>query len=200
MKLQYSPNSPYVRKVVILALELGIADQITNEALTLSPYDPNPDVVVLNPLGKIPVLMADDGNALFGSIVACEYLSALANDQTWFPPVGAKRWHALRCNAVADGMLEAAQLVRFESTRPEPYRFAKWIDAQTAKIMRSFAYLETHLPADDDMGSISVASAIGWLDFRFPELAWRDQAPKLTQWFDKFSQRESFSSTRHPGQ
>jgi glutathione S-transferase len=200
MKLQYSPNSPYVRKVVILGLELGLDDKIVRETLTLSPYDPNPDVTALNPLGKIPVLVDDAGFALFDSTVACEYLSSLAGDHTWFPASGNPRWHALRCNAVANGMLEAAQLVRFEQSRPEPVRYQKWIDAQLGKVARGFDFLDKNPPAQADIGAIAVACTIGWLDFRFPDLAWRGKAPTLSAWFDQFGQRPSFSSTRHPGQ
>jgi glutathione S-transferase len=200
MKLQYSPNSPYVRKVVILGLELGLDEKIVRDALTLSPYEPNPDVTALNPLGKIPVLVDDAGFALFDSTVACEYLSAMVNDKQWFPVNGESRWHALRCNAAANGMLEAAQLVRFEQSRPEPYRYEKWIDAQLGKITRGFDFLNNNLPAQTDIGAVGVACAIGWLDFRFSTLAWRDNAPALTVWFDQFSKRPSFSSTRHPGQ
>ncbi len=141
-----------------------------------------------------------DGMALFDSTVICEFLSAKAGDTSWFPPAGPARWHALRLNALANGMLEAAQLARFEGSRPENVRYTKWSDAQLGKVKRGFAFLESNLPADADIGAIAVACAIGWLDFRFPELAWREQAPKLAAWFEKFSQRPSFSTTRHPGQ
>lgn len=200
MKLQYSPNSPYVRKVVLLALELGLNERIVRDAVTLSPYDPNPAVVQLNPLGKIPVLEAADGMPLFDSTVACEYLSAQAGDTQWFPVPGPARWHALRVNALANGMLESAQLARFESARPEEVRYAKWSDAQLGKVGRGFTWLDANLPADADMGAIAVACAIGWLDFRFPELNWRADAPRLAQWFERFSARQTFINTRHPGQ
>ena len=177
MKLQYSPNSPYVRKVVLLALELGLNERIVRDAVTLSPYDPNPAVVQLNPLGKIPV-----------------------RDTQWFPVPGPARWHALRVNALANGMLESAQLARFESARPEEVRYAKWSDAQLGKVGRGFTWLDANLPADADMGAIAVACAIGWLDFRFPELNWRADAPRLAQWFERFSARQTFINTRHPGQ
>jgi glutathione S-transferase len=199
MKLQYSPNSPYVRKVVVLAIELGMEPGIARDTVTLSPYEPNPEVVKLNPLGKIPVLEAD-GVPLFDSTVACEYLSARAGDTAWFPSAGPARWHALRLNALANGMLEAAQLARFESTRPESFRYTKWSDAQLGKVKRGFAFLESNLPAEADIGAIAVGCAIGWLDFRFPELGWRQESPGLTKWFARFSQRNSFASTRHPGQ
>jgi glutathione S-transferase len=198
MKLQYSPNSPYVRKVTLLAHELGLNERIERQPTTLSPYEPNPAVTELNPLGKIPVLITDEGEALFDSIVICEYLASVAGDRQWFPEAGPKRWAALRANAVADGMLEAAQLMRFESSRPEAVRYGKWIDAQGGKLQRSFAYLEGHLPDDDDIGAIAVAAAIGWLDFRFPQLQWRDAAPRLAAWYAAFDERASARATRHP--
>lgn len=200
MKLHYSPNSPYVRKVVILAIELGLNERITREALTLTPYEPNPDVTAVNPLGKIPVLFDDTGFALFDSTVACEYLSAQAGDTAWFPPPGPARWAALRCNAVANGMLEAAQLVRFELSRPEANRYQKWADAQLGKVRRGIAFLDANLPATADIGAIAVGCALGWIDFRFPDLTWREDAPRLAAWFSQISQRASFASTRHPGQ
>jgi len=198
MKLQYSPNSPYVRKVVMLAHELGLNERIERQPVTLSPYDPNPAVTALNPFGKIPVLVTDDGEPLFDSIVICEYLAALAGDRQWFPDASPKRWAALRANAVADGMLEAAQLVRFESSRPEGVRYDKWSDAQSGKLTRAFAFLEQNVPASDDIGAVAVASAIGWLDFRFADLNWRATAPNLAAWYADFEQRESVRATRHP--
>jgi glutathione S-transferase len=200
MKLKFGPNSPFVRKVLILAIELKLDSRIQRELVTLSPYEPNPDVVELNPLGKIPVLISDDDMAFFDSSVVCEYLSELAGDRTWFPPAGMARWHALRCNSLASGMLEAAQLVLLEQRRPQGLQYDKWIEAQIAKITRALAFLNKNLPADVDMGSIAVACALGWLDYRFPDLGWRNMAPNLNQWFTAFSQRESFLSTRHPGQ
>lgn len=200
MQLFYSPNSPYVRKIVILSQELGLAGRIEQRPCTLTPYEPNPDVVAHNPLGKIPVLLTADAGALFDSTVACEYLSALAKDTQWFPAAGPARWHALRTNALANGMLEAAQLARFESVRPEGARYTPWADAQLGKVRRGFAALEAQLPADADIGAIAAACSIGWIAFRFPDIAWRNDAPGLARWFEAFSQRPSFATTRHPGQ
>jgi glutathione S-transferase len=200
MKLFYSPNSPYVRKVVMLALELGLDARIERQALTLTPYEPNPEVLAHNPLGKIPVLLGEGGEVLFDSSVACEYLSHLADDQCWLPAPGPARWQALRCNALANGMLEAAQLARFEGSRPEGYRYEAWSEAQLGKVRRGFDALEANLPGDADLGAIAVACAIGWLDFRFPDLGWASTHPKLAGWFQKFSTRPHFQSTRHPGQ
>lgn len=200
MRLKFGPNSPFVRKVLILAIELGLEGRIEKELVNLSPYEPDASVVAINPLGKIPAFVTDDGMALFDSTVVCEYLSALAGDATWYPAARNTRWHALRCNALANGILEAAQLVRLEQIRPEPFRYDKWVQAQTTKVQRAIAFLEDRPPAEADIGSIAVACALGWLDFRLAELAWRDSAPRLAAWFEAFGRRESFAATRHPGQ
>ncbi|MEJ8850759.1 glutathione S-transferase N-terminal domain-containing protein [Variovorax rhizosphaerae] len=200
MKLKFGPNSPYVRKVLILAIELGLEERIGRELVNLSPYEPDASVIAINPLGKIPAFVTDDGMPLFDSSVVCEYLSTLAGDTAWYPTAGNARWHALRCNALANGMLEAAQLVRLEQVRPEAFRYDKWVQAQTAKVLRGIAFLEGKLPAEADVGAIAVACALGWLDFRFGDLAWRESAPRLAAWFEVFGRRESFASTRHPGQ
>jgi glutathione S-transferase len=198
MKLTFSPNSPYVRKVMVLALELGLADRIERVPTSLSLYDPNPTVTALNPLCKIPVLSTDDGENLFDSIVICEYLSALAGDSQWFPAAGARRWAALRTNAVADGMLEAAQLSRAESTRPAGVRYDQWAEVQLGKVTRGIAYLDAHLPSENDIGGIAVVCALGWLDFRFAGLGWRQTAPRLAAWLAQFETRPSVQATGHP--
>ena len=136
---------------------------------------------------------------LFDSIVACEYLSTMAEDSTWFPPAGPTRWQALRMNALADGLLEAGQLVRLEEGRPEAFRYQKWIDAQTAKMKRALDSLNRHLPAEQDIGAIAVSCALSWLDLRFPALSWRGHSPRLAQWADTFGQRASFVATQPPG-
>jgi glutathione S-transferase len=200
MKLAFSATSPYARKVLLLAIELGLHGRIQREAVALSPYEPHPGVVELNPLGKVPVLVTDDGFVLFDSTVACEYLSALAGDATWFPPAGPARWHALRCNALANGLLEAGTLVRLEQGRPEEFRYGKWVDAQAEKVNRALGFLEEHLPAHADIGAIATACALGWLDLRLRDLGWRQRAPRLADWFQAFSRRESFTATRHPHQ
>jgi glutathione S-transferase len=200
VQLKYSPNSPYVRKVLVLAIELGLDHRMERDNVAQSPYEPDPGVVALNPLGKIPVLAAEDGVALFDSTVACEYLSTVAGDSAWFPPPGPARWRALRTNALANGMLEAAQLVRLEQSRPESVRYEKWIAAQKAKVMRSVTFLENELPSDQDIGGIAVACALGWVDFRLDDLGWRAHAPRLAAWFQAFARRPSFGATRHPGQ
>ncbi|HYD59948.1 MAG TPA: glutathione S-transferase [Noviherbaspirillum sp.] len=198
MKIFYSPNSPYVRKVMITAIELGNDQQLEKAPVTLSPYEPNPLVTAENPLGKIPVLVTGQGDAIFDSVVICEYLAAQAGNKSIFPADAAVRWKALSLNALADGMLEAAMAMRFEAARPEQYRYAKWSEAQGGKLDRAFAWLDSHLPDGVDIGAIALASTLGWLDFRFPDLGWRDKAPRLASWFSVFSQRESFATTAPP--
>ncbi|XAH22036.1 glutathione S-transferase N-terminal domain-containing protein [Xylophilus sp. GW821-FHT01B05] len=200
MQLKFSPFSPYVRKVMVLAHELGLDARIEKQPVAQSPYEPAADVGRLNPLGKVPVLVTDDGVALFDSTVACEYLSHLAGDEQWFPPPGITRWEALRCNAVAGGLLEAAQLCRMEAARPAGMRYAKWSDAQMRKVVQALDFLEVHLPTQEDIGAISVACALGWQDLRWPDLGWRDGRPALQAWFGQFAGRASFACTAPPGQ
>lgn len=198
MQLKFSPNSPYVRKVIVLAHELGLDGRIEKQPVVQSPYEPDADVGRLNPLGKVPVLVTDDGMALFDSTVACEYLSALAGDSHWFPAPGPARWQALRSNAVAGGPLEAAQLCRMEAARPADARYAKWTEAQTRKVGQALDFLEVQQPAQADIGAVAVACALGWLDFRWPDLGWRAGRPGLQAWFEQFASRPSFARTAHP--
>jgi glutathione S-transferase len=88
--------------------------------------------------------------------------------------------------------------MRFEAARPEQFRYEKWSKAQGGKLDRAFAYLDTHVPERADIGAIAVASTLGWLDFRFPDLGWRGKTPRLASWFSTFSQRESFATTAPP--
>ena len=200
MQLKFSPNSPYVRKVMVLAHELGLDGRIEKQPVAQSPYTPDLEVGRLNPLGKVPVLVTDDGMVLFDSTVACEYLSTLAGDSRWFPAPGPARWEALRSNAVAGGLLEAAQLCRMELARPAEVRYPPWLEAQTRKIEQALHFLESHSPMQEDIGAIAVACALGWLDFRWPDLEWRVGKPKLEDWFETFSRRTSFARTAHPVQ
>jgi len=120
MKLHYNPASPYVRKVRVLAIETGLMERIELVPEKVSPVDPNPDVVADNPVGKIPALVTDEGDALYDSRVICEYLDALHGGTRMFPERGEARWSALRRQALADGMLDAAVITRYETAmRPK---------------------------------------------------------------------------------
>ena len=197
MKLYFSPASPYARKVRVSALELGLAERIELLPVTLSPVSPNAQLREHNPLGKIPVLLTDSGEALYDSPVICEYLDALAGGGRLWPAAGPARWRALRRQALADGITDAAVLVRYEQTvRPEALRWSEWIEGQRLKIRTALAELEREsLEGPFDIGAISIACALGYLDLRFAEERWREHQPRLAGWLATLAQRPSLAST-----
>ena len=197
MKLRYSSASPYARKVTIVAHECGLADNITLENANV--WDPASDVVKDNPLGKVPALITDDGQALFDSPVICEYLDHLHDGPPLFPATGAAKWTALRRQALADGLLDAALLVRIETAmRPQPALWPAWIERQQAAILRCLDALEeeaSDLVELASIGEISIAAALGYLDLRKAVADWRSGRPRLTAWFATVSQRPSMIAT-----
>ena len=198
MKLYFSPASPFARKVRVSALELGLAERIELLQISLSPVSPHTDLRQHNPLGKIPALITDEGAALYDSPVICEYLDALAGGARLWPAAGPARWRALTRQALADGITDAAVLVRYEqAVRPEPLRWAQWIEGQWLKIRTALEALERDsLEGVFDIGTISVACALGSLDFRFAEEGWRARLPRLAAWYALISERASLAATR----
>ena len=201
MKLYYSATSPYVRKCLVSAHELGLREQI--ELLPATPHPVNRDraLVVCNPLGKVPTLVTEDGTVLYDSRVICEYLNALG-DGHLIPKQPAARWSIYRDEALADGILDAAVLVRYETfARPESLRWKDWIDGQLDKVTCSLAEIEGRAAALDqrvDVGTIATGCALGYLDFRFAALGWKRTYPKTAAWFERFAARESMLATRPP--
>jgi glutathione S-transferase len=199
MKLYVSPASPYVRKVRVVAREAGLAARIEEVVASVSPVAPNEQVSRDNPLGKLPVLIADDGSAIYDSPVICEYLDSLHSGRKLFPAVGPARWAALKLQALADGLLDAALLARYETAlRPEPLRWPEWIAGQRHKIADTLNTLERDvdlLAGELTIGNISVACALGYLDLRFADDAWRTGRPKLDAWLVEVSKRESLRAT-----
>jgi len=199
VKLHSSHTSPFVRKVLVVAKELGVENQFNADAVTVSPIESNASVDSKNPLGKIPVLELDDGAVLFDSRVICEYLDSLTDKISVFPSIGAARWLALQQQAMADGMMDAGIASRYETMmRPEQLRWSDWSDAQQRKFTRAVDMLEvqaTGLSNRIDIGTVAVACALGYLDFRFHDNQWRQGRPALTEWFDAFNQRPSMQET-----
>jgi glutathione S-transferase len=200
MKLYYSPTSPYVRKVLMTAIELGLRERIEIVPVHVSPVEPSDALNQTNPIGKIPALIADDGAELYDSAVICEYLDSLQGPRL-FPASGPARWQVLRQHALADGILDAAVLLRYETwLRPAPLRWQEWTDGQSSKIARGLDVLEGEVAGLTGLtiGSISIACALGYLDLRFGDMFWRDRRPQLSSWLEDFAQRPSFESTRAP--
>jgi glutathione S-transferase len=198
VKLRYSPASPYVRKVMVLALETGLAGKLEKVATTVSPTKPSQDVAKDNPLIKVPALVLDDGSSLFDSPVICEYLDSLHGGAKLFPASGAARWTALRRQALGDGILDAAILTRYESLRPDNLKWPDWTDGQMTKVRTALGVLEAEadkLGSTVDIGTITIGCALGYLDFRFAGENWRATHPKLATWYESFAARPSMKET-----
>jgi glutathione S-transferase len=201
MKLYYSATSPYVRKCLVAAQELGLRGKIEFLPAAAHPVDRDRALVARNPLGKVPTLVLDDGAVLYDSRVICDYLNSLG-DGSLLPAHGPSRWSVYRDQALADGMMEAAILVRYETfARPEPLRWKGWIDGQMDKVICGLTELEQSVDSLGqrvDVGSIAIGCALGYLDFRYASLAWRRSYPSLNSWFSRFDARESMVGTRPP--
>ncbi len=198
MQLYSNPLSPFARKVRVSALELGLAGRIELVNVTQSPVNPHRELRAHNPLGKIPALITDSGETLYDSPVICEHLDALAGGNRLFPAPGAARWTALRRQALADGMTDAAVLVRYEqAVRPPALQWPDWIEGQFLKIRTALDTLEKEdLDAAFDIGTISIACALGYLDLRFPDERWRETRPRVDAWLAALGERPSLAATR----
>lgn len=198
MKLAFSPASPYVRKVMACAIARGIADKI--ETWRIGTTDPV--LVTHNPLSKVPTLITDDGIAMFDSPVICEYIDSIGAAAPLFPPAGPARWTALRLAAIGDGIMDASQPRRREIGLPQDEGRVSWIALQRAKVVASLAVLENEAASLGDLktiGDITVACALGYLDFRFAHEPWRDTCPKLAAWFAKVSALPAIAQTMPVG-
>lgn len=199
MKLRHSPGSPFVRKVMVVAHERGLAERIELLPTPVSPVQANDSLAPENPLMKLPSFVADDGQVLFDSPVICEYLDTLAAGPKLFPATGAARWTALRQQALADGVLDALILCRYEQTRPEDNRWTGWTEAQMRKAHQGLAAAEREdLSGTLTIGHIALGCMLGYLDFRFPDDGWRQRHPKLAAWYKDFEQRRAMQATRPP--
>lgn len=200
MKLRYAPTSPYVRKVMVVALETGLIERIERIPTVVVPTRPNDEVARENPLVKVPALTTDDGLVLYDSPVICEYLDTLHDGPKLFPPAGRARWVALRQQALGDGILDAAILGRYERQRPEERQWPDWIDAQLRKVRGALAALEMETEGGEldgplTIGLVTIGCALGYLDFRYASEEWRTRQRRLARWFDEFSQRKSMQLT-----
>ncbi|AHJ62221.1 Glutathione S-transferase [Granulibacter bethesdensis] len=194
MKLFYSTLSPFARKVIACAIAREVDQQIT--LIPTSPHASPPELLAANPLSKIPTLLTSDGLAIYDSPVICEYLDSIPDGgMKLFPrPESPARWVVLRQQALADGIMDAAVLRRGEETRPGEEARDAVIERQRQAVLRGLDFLETALPHSLlDIGSISVACALGYLDLRFSHEDWRSDHPRLAQWFETISQEPALA-------
>jgi glutathione S-transferase len=193
--LHWSPRSPYVRKVMIVAHELGLADRIATIRTVVGGTTPHRGLMQRNPLGKLPTLELADGQVLYDSPVICEYLDSLHDGAKLFPPAWPERGLALRRAALGDGMLDVALPWMSERLRPAERRSAPHMALWREKLEACVAALEDEAPAlagdAFGIGHIAIGVALGYLDFRFPEVTWRDGHPALVDWYEEFAARPS---------
>ena len=189
MQLLASLTSPFVRQVRLVTAIKGLSDRVSLRLVDTNPPG-NAELMAENPLGKIPVLVLDDGTRLYDSRVIAEYLDGLAAQPRLFPTDASARCRMLTRVALADGIKDAAVLVFYESRlRPEAARSSDWVARQQAKIDAALAYLEANLDdghATPDYADVSLAAALGYLDFR-QEGRWRATHPRLVGWLDRFA-------------
>jgi glutathione S-transferase len=199
MKLRHAGASPFVRKVMVVAHEHGLAGRIELVPTTVSPVQANQSLAADNPLMKVPSLTTDDGQVLFDSPVICEYLDSLAGGGKFFPAIGAARWTALRQQALGDGILDALILCRYETTRPADKRWNGWTDGQMAKAHQGLAAAEREdLAGPRTIGHVTIGCMLGYLDFRFPNDGWRQRHPRLAAWYREVEQLPSMQATKPP--
>jgi glutathione S-transferase len=197
MKLLTSAPSPFGRKVLVVAHETGLVDRI--EVIYANPWSPETTVPSVNPVGKVPALVTDEGMALYDSSVIAEFLDTLAGGRL-YPGVGADRWLALRRAKLADQMLDAFIAVRLERNRPSGEQSLKWIERQSAIVRRCLDAMEQDVAAYGshlDIGHIATAVALAHLDFRRGaiDMEWRDDRRALTAWYESFARRPSMQRT-----
>ena len=187
MKLRYGAASPFARKCALAAHILGLADRIT---LVDNSNDPGDAIRSRNPLNKIPMLLTDDGTAIFDSPVILEYLDHVAGGGKILPKEPGPRFRALVQQALADGLMDAAILVMYEGRFREPAQHSeKWVAMQQGKVNKALQALEADLPGHEiNVGTITIACALGYLDFRFAG-EWRKSHAKLSAWLDSFAAR-----------
>ncbi|GAB5345275.1 MULTISPECIES: glutathione S-transferase [Pseudomonas] len=203
MTLFHNPASPFVRKVRVLLAETGQQDRVALQGCMPTPVQPDAQLVHDNPVGKIPALRLADGTVLHDSRVILDYLDYQHVGNPLIPRDGSARWRRLTLASMADGMMDAAVLVRYETAlRPPEKHWDQWLEEQRNKIRRTLVELESdaiaELASHFDIASISVACALGYLDFRHPDLQWRDANPKLAAWYAEVSQRPSMLQTQPP--
>ena len=195
MLLHWSPRSPFVRKVMIAAHECGLADRIETVRTVVAASQPHTELMKENPQSRLPTLRLKDSTVVYDSPVICEYFDMLAGGHKLFPQAFPERLVALRRQSLGDGMLDTLLMWRGEVTRPPAQQSIKHMQAWRLKTKVSVAALEDEADALDasqfSIGHIALGVALGYLDFRFPELKWREGHPKLAAWHAGFEARPS---------
>jgi len=197
--LHWSPRSPFVRKVMMAAHELGLVERLSLRRTVAVMTAPNPDLLPDNPLSKIPTLVLADGTVLIDSGVICEYLDWLAGGGRIIPAAGPERFRELSRHALATGLLDVLILWRNERNKPPEAQTAKWLSAFATKHKAALDRLEREAgpiaPGPLGLSWIALGCCLSYLDFRFTDLDWRAGRPRLAAWHDEFRARPSAIAT-----
>jgi glutathione S-transferase len=192
--------SPFVRMVMVTAHEAGLSDKIAREAVSVPPDKVNLDLAQHGPLGKIPVLVTDHGHAIYDSRVIVEYLCHVSGNRTLIPDEGVKRFRILTLQALGQGIAEAAVGYRYETaTRPKQLLWVAYAERQKTRALMGIDDALKNWAKDLDQvtaGSIAVAVALCYLDFRLADWNWRDGRTALASWHEGFCKRASMEATR----
>ena len=196
MKLYMSGTSPYVRKARVTTREKGLEGAI--EEVLCNPFDDPAALAAVNPLGRVPALVLDDGTGLYDSPLICGHLDGLGDGPRLIPEDPAGRLAVLRAQALADGLMDNAVALTMEGRRPEGERSPATMERWRGQIRAAVAAMDGDLPALPDgvtLGHIACACALSYLDFRHGALAWRDGHPALAAWHEAFARRPSMEAT-----
>lgn len=198
MKLIASLSSPFARKVRVALAEKRIDYELEVDI----PWNADTKVPTYNPLGKVPVLLRDDGEAVYDSRVIVEYLDMASPVSRLIPEESRQRIYVRRWEALADGVAEAAATIFLERKRPTDKQDPEWIVRQEQKVFRGLEAMSEELGEKNwcagegiTLADIAVGCALGYLAFRFPEIDWKDAHPNLVKIFDKLHERPSFKET-----
>lgn len=207
MKLLGSLTSPFVRKVRVVLAEKKLDYRLE----TVDVWGDRATIAMINPLGKVPCLVLDDGSALVDSRVIVEYLDTLSPVGRLIPSLGRERAEVRSWEAMADGVLDAAVLARMEyafAGRTELQRSPAWVERQLGKVWAGLDAMnlglgeKTYFAGNGvhvSLADIAVGCCLAWLRFRFPELDWAGRYPQLAQLLDRLEARPSFAATQPQG-
>ena len=203
MKIYGTLTSPFVRTTLVAAHEVGLGDRVTHVSEQVSPTEANPKLTALSPIGKVPVLETDHGHAIHDSRVIVEYLCHVAGNSHLIPDDGVKRFQVLTLQALGQGLAEAAVGYRYEvAMRPQGLQWTAWMERTKLRINAVFDDFEANWQGcleSVNAGSITVAVALAYIDFRMADFNWRKGRPKLAAFHEQFSKRDSMVKTALAG-
>jgi len=196
MKLFYSSNSPYARKCRVVILEKKLQNMV--DMVSLMPSDNPPELIAADPLGTVPTLIVENGDAFCESPVICEYLDSVAVENPLFPAENSARFSALSLAALADGIMDVAVACVMEGRRPIEKQYDVWIERKEKAVKRTIAKI-AKLEIDKkswNIGTINVAVALEYVSFRLPNLDWKNEYNELSNWLDFLSKKASMQATK----